>query len=273
MIQILTKLETELRIRGFSDHTIKNYLTQNRLFLDFIKKQPEEMQEDDIKNYFANLQKNNISNKTLALKKAALMFFYKEVLNKDIIKFKTPKAERKIPEILTKEEVKSLIQSTKNLKSRLIIKLLYSTGLRVSELTNLRLKDLSIDKKEGWVRKGKGNKDRFFKISDLLLEDLNKYLLTLNDNEQFLFPGKNKTLTPRNVQKIIGRSARKANIQKIVSPHKLRHSFGTHLLEDGVDIRIIQDLMGHSSLSTTELYVHISKKQLEKIKSPLDTLY
>lgn len=274
MIQILTKLETELRIRGFSDHTIKNYLTQNKLFLDYIKKQPETIEEDDIKQYFADLQKNNISNKTLALKKAALTFFFKGILNKDIIKFKTPKAERKIPEILTKEEVKSLIDSTKNLKSRLIIKLLYSTGLRVSELTNLRLKDLSIDKKEGWVRKGKGSKDRFFKISDLIIEDLNKYIMKLPDKEEFLFPGKkNKTLTTRNIQKIIGRAALKAKITKKVSPHKLRHSFATHLLEAGTDIRIIQELLGHSSLSTTELYVHISKKQLEKVKSPLDNLF
>ena len=269
---MLEKLETELRIRGFSDHTIKNYLTQNKLFLDFIKKQPNEIEEDDIKQYFANLQKNNISNKTLALKKAALIFFYKGILNKDIIKFKTPKAERKIPEILTKEEVKSLIQATKSLKSRLIVKCLYSTGLRVSELVNLRLKDLSIDRKEGWVRKGKGSKDRFFKISDLLLEDLNKYILTLDDKEQFLFPGKNKTLTSRNVQKIIERSARKANLQKKVSPHKLRHSFATHLLDQGTDIRIIQELLGHADLSTTQIYTHVSKEQLKKIKSPLDSL-
>ena len=273
MIFILNKLEIELRIRGFSDHTIKSYLTQNRLFLDFIKKKPEIMEEDDIKQYFAYMQKNNISNKTLALKKAALNFLYKEILKIDILKFKTPKAEKKIPEILTKEEVKALIQSTKNLKSRLIIKFLYSTGLRVSELTGMRLKDLSIDKKEGWVRKGKGSKDRFFKISDLLMEDLERYISTLPENSEFLFPGRNKTLTPRNIQKIIKRVAEKAKISKKVSPHKLRHSFATHLLEAGTDIRIIQELLGHADLSTTQIYAHVSREQLKKIKSPLDTLY
>lgn len=272
MITILKKLETELRIRGFSDHTIKSYILQNRLFLEFIKKQPDNIEEDDIKEYFAHLQKNNLSNKTLALKKAALSFLYKEILNKDILRFKTPRAERKIPEILTKDEVKSLINITKNLKSKLIIKLLYSTGLRVSELTNLRLKDLSIDKKEAWVRKGKGSKDRFFKISDLLINDLQKYISTLKENEEFLFPGKNNTLTTRNIQKIIGRAASKANISKRVSPHKLRHSYATHLLEAGVDIRIIQELLGHANLSTTEIYTHVSKEQLRKVKSPLDSL-
>ena len=269
---MLKKLETELRIRGFSDHTIKSYLIQNRLFLEFIKKDPNNIEEDDIKEYFANLQKNNFSNKTLALKKAALSFLYKEILNKDLLKFKTPKAEKNIPEILTKEEVKSLIDVTKNLKSKLIIKMLYATGLRVSELTNLRLKDLSIDKKEAWVRKGKGSKDRFFKIADLLIKDLEKYISTLKENEEFLFPGKNNTLSTRNIQKIVVKAATKAKISKRVSPHKLRHSFATHLLDQGVDIRMIQELLGHADLSTTQIYTHVSKEQLKKIQSPLDTL-
>ena len=269
---MLKKLETELRIRGLSIHTIKSYILQNRLFLEFIKKQPLEIEEDDIKEYFANLQKNNISNKTLALKKAALIFLYKEILKKDILRFKTPKAEKKIPEILTREEVKSIIDITKNLKSRLIIKILYATGLRVSELTNLRLKDLSIDKKEAWVRKGKGSKDRFFKISDFLIIDLEKYISTLDENEEFLFPGKNKTLTPRNIQKIVIKAAEKAKISKRVSPHKLRHSFATHLLDKGIDIRIIQELLGHADLSTTQIYTHVSKEQLKKVQSPLDSL-
>jgi len=272
VVRILKKLETELRIRGFSDNTIKTYLTHNRLFLDFIKKEAKDIQEDDIKEYFANIQSNKISNKTLALKKAALMFYYKEILKKDIIKFKTPRAERKIPEILTREEVKSLINTTKNLKSKLIIKLLYATGLRVSELTNLRLKDLSIDKREGWVRSGKGSKDRFFKLSDFLIEDLNKYISTLDEKGEYLFPGKNKTLTPRNIQKIVERSTSKAGITKRVSPHKLRHSFATHLLDNGTDIRMIQILLGHSSIATTELYTHISQEQIKKIKSPIDSL-
>ena len=153
-----------------------------------------------------------------------------------------------------------------------MIKFLYSTGLRVSELTNMRLKDLSIDKKEGWVRKGKGSKDRFFKLSDLLIEDLKKYIFTLDENEEFLFHGKDKPLTTRNIQKIIGRSAKKAKLSKNVSPHKLRHSFATHLLESGVDIRIIQELLGHADLSTTQIYTHVSKEQLRKIQSPLDSL-
>ena len=272
MINFLKKLEIELRIRGFSENTLKTYLTQNQLFFDYIKKSPDEIEEDDIKSYFSHLKLNNISNKTLSLKKAALTFFFKEIMKKSIINFKTPKLERKIPEVLNKEEVKILIESSKSLKSRLIIKLLYSTGLRVSELCNLRLKDLSINNGEGWVRKGKGSKDRFFKIPDSILEDLEKYLLTLNENAEFLFPGKNKTLTPRNIQKIIETSSKRAGITKKVSPHKLRHSFATHLLDAGVDIRLIQELLGHADLSTTQIYTHVSKEQLRRVINPLDDI-
>jgi len=270
---MLKKLETELRIRGFSENTIKTYLIHNKLFLEYIKKQPYEINEDNIKEYFASLQSKGASNKTLALKKASLNFLYNEILNKKLLNFKTPKAEKKIPEILNKEEIKKLINSAKNIKSRLMIKILYSTGLRVSELINLRLKDLSIDKKEGWVRKGKGSKDRFFKLSDLILEDLKKYVSTLDKKEIYLFPGKNQTLTTRNIQKILLKVAEKAGINKRVTPHKLRHSFATHLLESGVDIRYIQTLLGHSSISTTEIYTKVSTEKLKDIKSPLDTLH
>ncbi|MBS3150570.1 tyrosine-type recombinase/integrase [Candidatus Woesearchaeota archaeon] len=270
---MLKKLEIELRIRGFSENTIKTYLTHSRLFLNYIKKSPEKVEEDDVKLYLSDLKLNHFSNKSLALKKAALTFFFKEVVKTNIINFKTIKVEKKVPEILTKAEVIKLIDHAKTLKSRLMIKILYSIGLRISELCNLRLKDLSIENKEGWVRNGKGAKDRFFKIPSLVLEDLEKYISTLNENEEYLFPGKNKTLTPRNVQKTLENIAKRAKITKRVSPHKLRHSFATHLLNEGVDIRIIQELLGHSSLETTQIYTHLSKEKLKKVPSPIEFLY
>lgn len=273
MIKTLTQLQTELKLRGFSKNTIESYLIQNRLFLEYIKKQPNEVTEQDIKNYFANLTDKNLTNKTVALKLSALRFFYDEILNKKIVNLKPPKISKKIPEVLNKEEIKKLIESSPTQKSKLIIKLLYSTGLRVSELVNLKLKDINLKTKEAWVRKGKGSKDRFFQIPEKLIDDLKKHILTLKENEVYLFPGKNKTLTTRNIQKILLKAAEKAEINKRVTPHKLRHSFATHLLESGVDIRYIQSLLGHSDLSTTQIYTHVSNEQLKKIKSPLDTLY
>ncbi|MCD4666420.1 tyrosine-type recombinase/integrase [archaeon] len=269
---MIKKLETELKLRGFANNTIKTYLNHNKLFLDYIKKQPEEIIEDDIKEYFADLTSKNLSSKTISLKISALKFLYDDILKKNVVNIKTPKTSKQIPEVLTKEEIIKLIDAAKNDKSKLIIRFLYSTGLRVSELTNLKINDINLENRESWVRGGKGGKDRFFQVPHSLVEDLKKYILTLPEEEKYLFPGKNNTITPRNIQKIVENAAKKAGLNKKVSPHKLRHSYATHLLDEGVDIRLIQELLGHASISTTQIYTHVSNKQLKKVKSPLDTL-
>jgi integrase/recombinase XerD len=152
----------------------------------------------------------------------------------------------------------------------LIIELLYSSGLRVSEITNLKINDLELEQKIGWVRQGKGGKDRMFILSNTLIRHLNKYLRKSEDNTYLL--SKDKPLTTRDIQKIIQNTAEKAGINKKVTPHKLRHSFATHLLENGTDIRIIQELLGHSNLQTTQIYTQISSEQKKRIVSPLDAL-
>jgi len=273
VIKILNQLNTELKLRGFSKNTIDSYLIHNRLFLEYIKKEPKDITEKDIKQYFADLTDKTLTNKTISLKLSALKFYYDGILNKKIVNLKPPKISKKIPEVLSKEEIRNLIASSPTEKSKLIIKLLYSTGLRVSELVNLKLKDLNLKTRESWVRSGKGSKDRFFQLPPNLMEDLNKHISTLKENGTYLFPGKNKTLTTRNIQKILLKAAEKAGINKRVTPHKLRHSFATHLLESGVDIRYIQALLGHSSISTTEIYTHVSPYKLKTIKSPLEGLY
>ena len=272
MILILKKLETELKLRGFSEKTVKSYIRHNQLFLNYIKKHPEEVLEEDIKTYMAYLiSDKNIAPRSFALKKSALKFLYDNILKKNIVNLQTPKIPKSIPTFLTKEEIRALIQASTREKSRLIVKFLYATGLRVSELINLRINDINLETKECWVRHGKGAKDRFFQMPESIITSLAEYLKTLPKEEEFLFPSKNhKQITPRNIQKIIKRAAFKAGIKKQVTPHKLRHSFATHLLNEGVDIRLIQELLGHSSISTTKLYVYISKKQLEKVKLPLD---
>ena len=274
MVFILKKLETELKLRGFSEKTVKSYIRHNQLFLNYIKKQPEEIIEEDIKIYMAYLiSDKNIAPRSFALKKSALKFLYDNILKKNIINLQTPKIPKSIPVFLTKEEIRALIQASTREKSRLIVKFLYATGLRVSELTNLKINDISLETKECWVRHGKGAKDRFFQMPESIITNLAEYLKTLPKEEEFLFPSKNhKQITPRNIQKIIKRAAFKAGIKKQVTPHKLRHSYATHLLNEGVDIRLIQELLGHANLATTEIYTHVSKELLKKIKSPLDNL-
>lgn len=267
----LENLETELKLRAFSQRTVQSYLYYNKKFLEFAKKEPDQMIEDDVKNYIAYLMGKNISPKSIILIKAALKFFYSEVLKKNIVNIKSPKVSKKLPVVLTKEEVKILIDSVKNEKHKLIISLLYSSGLRLSELINLKVGDLELEEKVGWVRSGKGAKDRLFILPNLLIEDLKKYVSGKNEND-YIFSGHKEQMSARNVQKIVSLATKRAGISKHVHVHTLRHSFATHLLESGEDIRKIQELLGHSNLSTTQIYTHVSTEELKKIKNPLDNL-
>ena len=269
MIQELENLTNELKLRGFSEKTIKTYLFFNQKFLDFIKKSPSEVETADIKSYLANLVDTH-SSSSVNLAFSALRFFYEIILKKDLKEIKVSKREKKLPPVLTKDEIRQLISVTNNKKSNFIIRLLYSTGLRVSELVNLKKGDVELNEKMGWVRSGKGKKDRLFILPESLTEELRHYLNF--GNSQYLFSGKKGPITTRNIQKIISSSSRRANIKKKVSPHTLRHSFATHLLESGTDIRKIQELLGHSNLQTTQIYTHVSSEELKKITSPLDEL-
>nr|MBI4156208.1 tyrosine-type recombinase/integrase [Candidatus Woesearchaeota archaeon] len=184
---------------------------------------------------------------------------------------KGPKITRHIPAVLTKDEVKSLINAAPTKKSKLILSLLYSSGLRVSELTNLKKNDLNLEANEGIVKSGKGDKDRIILFSKNLAEELKTYLKDIKSD--YLFPGlRDNKMSPRNIQKLIERLKPKAGISKDISPHTLRHSFATHLHEDGLDIRKIQVLLGHSRIDTTEIYTKVSIKNLKDIKNPLDNL-
>lgn len=224
-----------------------------------------------MKNYIAGKMSGGVSAKSIVLIRAALKFFYDEVLGKGIVKLKTPKIAKKLPVVLTKEEISKLIDSIKNRKHKLMVMFMYSSGLRLSELLNLKVGDLELDEKIGWVRSGKGSKDRMLLLSNKLIDEMREYIQSKKESD-YIFTGRKERMTPRNVQKIIKRAIKIAGIEKDVHPHSLRHSLGTHLLEDGVDIRKIQVLLGHANLSTTQIYTQVSNEELKKIKNPLDEL-
>jgi len=266
--EAIDKLKTELKLRGFSVLTVRNYGFFVDKFLLKQNKDIDQLNEDDAKAYLAEMFDTKSKN-TIMLAAASLKFFYNEVLKKDFSKVKMPKKDRTLPEVLTKEEVRSLINASDNEKSRLIISMLYSAGLRVSELVNLKVDDVNWNEKTGWVRRGKGGKDRIFMMSDTLLKDVQAYLQ--GREHKYIF-SKEEPLTTRNIQKIILGTKKRAGINKKVTPHTLRHSFATHLLYNGTDIRVIQAMLGHSSLSTTQVYTHISSDQIKKVVNPLDNL-
>ncbi|OIO63956.1 integrase [Candidatus Woesearchaeota archaeon CG08_land_8_20_14_0_20_47_9] len=268
----LSRLEVELKLRGFSPRTIKVYMSYNRRFLEFLGRPADRVSADDVKAYLAHLMGRGNSSSTVSLAKASLRFFYDDVLGRGIVALKTPKSEKKLPAVLSKDEVRALIANSPTEKSRLIIETLYSTGIRLSECIMLRISDLELNERIGWVRKGKGSKDRLIILSERLVEHLRHYVGECPE-QSFVFPSRSGSqLSSRNIQGIVKRAALRAGIKKKVSPHTLRHSFATHLLENGVDIRRIQELLGHANLQTTQIYTKVSTDQLRKIKSPLDSL-
>lgn len=269
--QFLEKIEIELKISKNSNYTIRNYISANISLIDFSEKKPSEIKKEDVKSYMAK-KLSDSSSSSIILFLAAIKYAYLNIFENDItLGIKRPKREKKLPDVLTKKEVKKLLDTIPSKKSKLMVSLMYACGLRVSELVNLQTKDLDFNEKIGYVRQGKGRKDRIFNIPDFLIEDLQKQVaFQKNSKQKFLFSGPKGALSPRNLQKIVSLTAKRAEIEKDVHCHTLRHSFATHLLENGADIRIIQELLGHSDLSTTQIYTHISQEQLKKIKSPID---
>jgi integrase/recombinase XerD len=268
-METVDKLKTELKLRGFSPLTVRNYSFFVEKFLKQSDKNVVDLNQEDVRKYLAGMFDEKSKN-TIMLAVASLKFYFTEILKKEVGEIKMPKKEKRLPEVLSKEEVSKLLNSAETRKSRLILSLLYSSGLRVSELVHLKPQDINFSENTGWVRGGKGSKDRMFILSNGLGNELQEYMKKRKD-AKYLFSHEGP-LTTRNVQKIVKHVRQRSEIQKRVTPHTLRHSFATHLLEAGTDIRMIQALLGHSSLNTTQLYTHISSDQIKKIANPLDNL-
>lgn len=270
----LDKLETELKIRGFSKKTVDAYLYHNKNFINFINKDPKAIDEYDAKKYMAYLiSDRKLRPKSVNLILSSLKFFHKEIVqNQAFNAVKAPKVEKKIPTVLSKDEIRKLLEAVSNPKHRLLIEFMYSSGLRVSECVSLKLDDLDLAEKMGKIRHGKGNKERYIILSDNLIRHLNDYTAKKQDKGQFIFSVKGRPITIRQAQKVVKEAAKRAGIKKRVFCHALRSSFATHLLENGTDIRVIQELLGHSDLSTTQIYTKVSTQQLKKVKSPFDVL-
>lgn len=270
---MLQKLITELKLKGASEHTIKSYVKYNQELLKYLDKTPETIEKDDIKIYLAHLiSDKNQAARSINVARSAILFFYNDVLEKDITKIKAPKIEQNLPVFLTYSEVQNLLANINNSKSELLVTLLYSSGLRVSEIVTLKHEDLVTAEKYGWVRQGKGKKDRLFKMADIFVDKYNQFFQDKTMRGFIFTNNQGEPMSTRNVQKIVKHAAEKAGIRKQVTPHKLRHSFATHLLDQGVDIRAIQELLGHSNLQTTQIYTHVSTDQLKNISSPLDKI-
>lgn len=268
--KFLEKLKTELEIRNFSNKTVRGYTNSVAKFLDFANGfKDKEMNEDLVKKYI-QIKIKTKEPTTISHDIFAIQFFFDKVLGLRIY-IPRPKRNKKLPEILTINEIRKMIEVTGNIKHKLILKILYGCGLRVSEVVNLRKKDLNFDENLVHIKISKGKKDRFVNIPENAKEEIKSYCYLVND--EILFPSnRGGKLTTATIQAIVKNSAKKAGIKKGVYPHLLRHSFATHLLERGVDLRIIQKLLGHSDIKTTQIYTQISQALIKNVKSPLDDL-
>jgi len=271
----LKDLRREMVSRKYSPKTIKAYTHYNKDFLEFISKGTDNIREEDIKDFLFHLvEEKKVATSTLNSAINALKFYYGTILKKNFAyEVKRPRKDKKLPVVLSKEEVAKILSAVDNIKHKAILMLVYSAGLRVSEVVKLKPED--IDSKRNLIRvKGaKGRKDRYTLLSDVALNTLREYWREY-EPKKWLFPGikPERRISTRTVQVIFEHAKLKAGIMKEVSVHSLRHSFATHLLERGTDLRYIQELLGHKSSKTTEIYTHVSNKYLRKIRSPLDDL-
>ena len=271
MGSLLKKLENEIKSRGFSIKTLRSYMFHVSRFLSDVKFDPKMLSDDEIQKYFLKIG-NFMDSLTINLKISAVKFFYREILGREVV-LNYVKRPKKLPEVLTKEEVVQILNSISNTKHRLLIETVYGCGLRVSEVVRLKKEDIRF--KEGilFVREGKGKKDRIVTLPVSISKRLENYVNSRGDDNPFVFDSsRGGHLTIKSVQKVLGQAVMRAKITKNVHVHTLRHSYATHLLEQGTDLRIIQRLLGHADIKTTQIYTHVSTATIKNIKSPLDTL-
>lgn len=269
-------MRRKLEAARYSPNTLKAYLNAaKQLFMHYPDKEPNALCSASIQSFQLHLTATRkLSARTLEQYVNALRYYFKHVIgDKSRLDFiERPRPERKLPTVLSEEEVSALLRSPDNLKHRCMLMLIYAGGLRLSELVNLKLEDLARDRGQILVRSYHGTKDRITLLGERVLDPLSHYLAEYLPTE-YLFEGaKGGSCSPRSVQLIFQRARQKAGTQTQATVHSLRHSFATHLLEKGADLRSIQCLLGHSSCRTTGIYTQVSTKDFGKIRSPLDDL-
>ena len=276
MGKLRDQMEMDMKLRGLSPKTISCYLGCMKNIAIHFGKSPAELREEEIRGYLHHLiEERKASQAVISQSYSALKFFFEKTLQKpwDFLKIPRSRQRKKLPGVLSNHEVESIFSATSNLKHRAILMTVYSAGLRVGEVTRLKVSDIDSERMMIRVNEGKGLKDRYTLLGKRNLEILRLYYKEYRPLE-WLFPGKNpaEPLSISCVQRVFTASVLKAGIKKKASVHTLRHCFATHLLESGTDLYYIQRLLGHKSASTTSVYLHIAGKDLGKIKSPIDIL-
>ncbi|MDD5567433.1 MAG: tyrosine-type recombinase/integrase [Patescibacteria group bacterium] len=265
----LDSTEKELKIRNYSPKTVKSYLYAIREYFIFKNRDYHIYEEESVKNFLLLLKNKNISGQSINVYLNAIKFYYRNVLKgTPKIDIRCAKKNKSLPVILSREEIKEIIGSIANQKHKLIIALAYGAGLRVSEIVNLRVGNIDIRELTVHIKQSKGRKDRLSVFPESLVDDIRKFISGKESDDLVFISEHGGSLATRTAQKIFDHSLAKSGIMKKATFHSLRHSFATHLLENGVDIRYVQELLGHNSIRTTQQYTQVTNPGLKKIKSP-----
>lgn len=266
----LEQAERELRIRNYSGKTIKCYLYGLKEYFSFKKIKFENLDVENIKNFLLYCERRNISPQSRNLFLNAIKFYYQNVVKAseriDIISAKKPKS---LPVVLSRSEIEKILQSLTNTKHRILLSLAYGAGLRVSEVIVLKIQDIDLEEMTLQIKQAKGQKDRISLLPEKLTGDIRNLVLGKTRNDFVFASERGGKLTTRTAQKIFETALGKAGIKKNATFHSLRHSFATHLLENGVDLRYVQELLGHQNIRTTQQYTQVTNPKLKNIKSPL----
>lgn len=276
MSELRNKMIMDMELRAYSPLTIKHYVWNVAKFAKYFGKSPELLGEDEIREYLHHcITERHLSESSANYIYSSLKFFYTKTLGRgwNVEYIARAKERKKLPVILSKSEVKSILDACENLKHKTILSTIYAAGLRVSEAVKLSVSDIDSKNMQIIVRNGKGKKDRYTLLSKSNLELLREYWKEYHPSTYLFIGGDGVShLTPRAVEKVFTSVRDKAGIKKRATVHTLRHSFATHLLEAGCDICYIQRLLGHTSIETTTIYLHLRRMDLLNIKSPFDSL-
>jgi integrase/recombinase XerD len=276
MTPLRRRMIEDMTLRNFTPQTIRSYVWCVARFARFFNSSPEQLGPEDARAYLVYLvQERRVSLSYYKQTRAALRFLYRVTLGRNDVPDAIPpvKQPRTLPVVLSPEEVACFFAAIRNLKHRAILMTAYAAGLRISEVTQLQVSDIDSKRMVIRVRQGKGRKDRYVMLSPRLLEFLRAYWKAARPGH-ILFPGAtpDQPITTESIKKVCQRARVAAGLGKLITAHTLRHSFATHLLEAGTDLRTIQVLLGHRSFSTTARYVHVATAALPSIKSPFDRL-
>jgi integrase/recombinase XerD len=276
MGRLQDQMRMDLELKNLSPRTRSCYLAWMRSFALYFHRSPEGLGDPEIREYLHYLiQEKKASQSGISQAYSALKFFYETTLKRDWNGFKIPRVQvgKKLPVVLSQQEVQAILSATGNLKHRALLMTIYSAGLRISEVVHLKVSDIDSQRMTIRVQQGKGGKDRYTLLARRTVEVLREYWREYRPSD-WLFPGKPATrpLSVSAVQRVFGKVLHRARIKKPASVHTLRHSFATHLLEAGTDLYHIQRLLGHTSPKTTAIYLHLSRKDLGGVTSPVDLL-